>query len=181
MYKRQGTIIREKVSPSVAGLVVFAFVGIVLIVSPDLRSIEPDALLALGSGLFAALAYIYVRELRKTDSASSVVFWFAAFSVAGSFFQAAPDIPDLSLEAAAALVGIGVGAGCGQVGITMAYHQANAAWVSAFSYLTVIVATFYGWLIFGETLALADWIGGILIVGSGIALVFMAPSGDSQH
>ena len=176
-----GTIIREKVSPSVAGLVVFAFVGIVLIVSPDLRSIEPDALLALGSGLFAALAYIYVRELRKTDSASSVVFWFAAFSVAGSFFQAAPDIPDLSLEAAAALVGIGVGAGCGQVGITMAYHQANAAWVSAFSYLTVIVATFYGWLIFGETLALADWIGGILIVGSGIALVFMAPSGDSQH
>ena len=171
-----GTIIREKVSPSVAGLVVFAFVGIVLIVSPDLRSVEPDALLALGSGLFAALAYIYVRELRKTDSASSVVFWFAAFSVAGSFFQAAPDILDLSLEAAAALVGIGVGAGCGQVGITMAYHQANAAWVSAFSYLTVIVATFYGWLIFGETLALADWIGGALIIGSGIALIFVSPN-----
>ena len=176
-----GTVIREKVSSSVAGLVVFAFVGIVLIVSPDLRSVEPDALLALGSGLFAALAYIYVRELRKTDSASSVVFWFAAFSVAGSLFQAAPDIPDLSLEAAAALVGIGVGAGCGQVGITMAYHQANAAWVSAFSYLTVIVATFYGWLIFGETLGASDWIGGILIVVSGIVLIFVSPSSDEEE
>ena len=69
-----------------------------------------------------------------------------------------------------------MGAGCGQVGITMAYHQANAAWVSAFSYLTVIVATFYGWLIFGETLALADWIGGALIIGSGIALIFVSPN-----
>jgi drug/metabolite transporter (DMT)-like permease len=176
-----GTIIREKVSTSVAGLVVFAFAGIVLIVSPDLRTVEPDALLALGSGLFAALAYIYVRELRKTDSASTVVFWFAAFSVAGSLFQAAPDIPDLSLEAAAALVGIGVGAGCGQVGITMAYHQANAAWVSAFSYLTVIVATFYGWLIFGETLGVADWVGGALIIGSGIALIFVSPSSTEEE
>ncbi|MDP6870928.1 MAG: DMT family transporter [Candidatus Thalassarchaeaceae archaeon] len=176
-----GTVIREKVSPSVVGLVVFAFAGIVLIVSPDLRTVEPDAVLALGSGLFAALAYIYVRELRKTDSASTVVFWFAAFSVAGSLFQAAPDIPDLSLEAAAALVGIGVGAGCGQVGITMAYHQANAAWVSAFSYLTVIVATFYGWLIFGETLGVADWVGGALIIGSGIVLIFVSPNSTEEE
>jgi drug/metabolite transporter (DMT)-like permease len=52
----------------------------------------------------------------------------------------------------AALVGIGVGAGGGQVGITMAYHQANAAWVSAFSYLTVIIATIYGIILFDEVL-----------------------------
>ena len=85
-----GRIIAEKVQPSVIALVVTAFAGIVLIVSPSLGSVEPNALLALGSGFFAALAYIYVRELRKTDSATSVVFWFAAFSVAGSLVQAAP-------------------------------------------------------------------------------------------
>ena len=70
---------------------------------------------------------------------------------------------------------VGIGAGGGQVGITMAYHRANAAWVSAFSYLTVIVATFYGFVLFEEALSIADWAGGILIVGSGIALVFLAP------
>ena len=42
-----------------------AFVGIVLIISPEMGSIEPDALLALGSGFFAALAYMYVRELEE--------------------------------------------------------------------------------------------------------------------
>ena len=174
-----GRVIRERVEPIVALLVGSAFAGIVLIVSPDLSSIDSDALLALGSGFFAALAYMYVRELRNTDSASSVVFWFAAFSVVGSIFQALPDVAGLEWKTVAALIGIGIGAGGGQVGITMAYHRANAAWVSAFSYLTVIVATFYGFTLFNETLGASDWLGGLLIVGSGIALIFMAPPGDS--
>ncbi len=76
----------------------------------------------------------------------------------------------------AALIGIGIGAGGGQVGITMAYHKANAAWVSAFSYLTVIIATFYGYIIFDENLTTTNLIGGILIVTSGVFLVFLAPS-----
>jgi len=170
-----GRILSERVSPGVAGLVMTAFAGIVLIISPELGSIEPDALLALGSGFFAALAYMYVRELRKTDSPATVVFWFAVFSVCGSIIQSAPDIPSLDSATIASLVGVGIGAGGGQIGITMAYHKANAAWVSAFSYLTVIVATFYGFAIFGETLTYADWAGGILIVGSGVALVFSVP------
>ena len=174
-----GRVIRERVEPVVALLVGTAFAGIVLIVSPDLSSIDSDALLALGSGFFAAMAYMYVRELRNTDSASSVVFWFAAFSVVGSIFQALPDVGGLEWKTIAALIGIGIGAGGGQVGITMAYHRANAAWVSAFSYLTVIVATFYGFTLFNESLGASDWLGGLLIVGSGIALIFMAPPGDS--
>ncbi len=179
-----GKVLAERVSPDVALLVITAFAGIVLIVSPDLGSVEPDALLALGSGLFAALAYMYVRELRKTDSAASVVFWFAAASVAGSVVQAAPDLFSLDRQTMAALIGIGIGAGGGQIGITLAYQKAKAAYVGAFSYLTVIVATFYGFTVFGETLSTADWIGGLLIIVSGIALVFMVPAGDektSQH
>jgi len=180
-----GRVLAERVSAGIALLVVTAFAGIVLIVSPELGKIEPDALLALGSGFFAAFAYLYVRELRTTDSPTSVVFWFAAASVVGSVVQAAPDLFLLDTKTLAALVGIGIGACGGQVGITMAYQKAtNAAWVSAFSYLTVIVATFYGFTVFGETLSTADWIGGLLIVGSGVALVFMVPAGDektSQH
>ena len=167
-----GRILAERVSASVASLVLTAFAGIVLIVSPDAGTVDPNALLALGSGLFAALAYMYVRELRKTDSPATVIFWFAAFSVVGSVAQSATHIIELELNTIAALIGIGVGAGGGQLGITMAYHKANAAWVSAFSYLTVLVATFYGFVLFGESLSLADWLGGSLVVGSGIALVF---------
>ena len=176
-----GRILAEKVSPSVAILVLTAFAGIVLIVSPEVGTVDPNALLALGSGFFAALAYMYVRELRKTDSPATVIFWFAAFSVIGSIVQSAPYVSELDSNTIAALIGIGIGAGGGQVGITMAYHKANAAWVSAFSYLTVLVATFYGFALFGESLSLADWMGGALVVGSGIALVFVFPPDEKSE
>jgi drug/metabolite transporter (DMT)-like permease len=175
-----GRLIAEKVQPAVLALVITAFVGIILIVSPNLSTVEPDALLALGSGFFASIAYILIRELRKTDSAASVIFWFAALSVVGTVVQAAPGLFTLDMRTVAALVGVGICAGGGQVGITMAYHRANAAWISVFSYLTVIVTTFYGFTIFNETLSIADWIGGLLIVGSGIVLVFKTPSSDKQ-
>ena len=171
-----GSLIREKVSVSVLILLTTAFIGIILIVSPDLDSINPNALLALGSGFFAGLAYIFVRDLRKTDSPSTVVFWFAAFSVLGSVIQASPELSNLTWKMTAALIGIGIGAGGGQVGITMAYHQANAAWVSAFSYLTVIIATIYGIILFDEVLSTKIIIGGLLIIGSGVALIFFTPS-----
>ena len=176
-----GRILAERVSPSVTTLVLTAFAGIVLIVSPELGTVDPNALLALGSGFFAALAYMYVRELRNTDSPATVIFWFAVFSVAGTIVQSVPNIFEIDSKTIAALVGIGVGAGGGQLGITMAYHKANAAWVSAFSYLTVLVATFYGFVLFGESLSLADWLGGALVVGSGIALVFVFPPEENSE
>ncbi len=169
--------VSEKVEPIVWTLASISFIGIVLIVSPDLQTIEVNAALALGSGFFAALAYLYVRRLRASEHALSIVFWFATFSVAFTFIPAMPTLPTALSDPVVtlALVGIGVGAGAGQVGLTFAFHKANAAWISAFSYLTVIVATIYGYTIFGETLNSRDLLGCTLIICSGIALTFSRP------
>ena len=169
--------VSEKVEPFVWTLAIISFIGIVLIVSPDLQTIEVNAVLALGSGFFAALAYLYVRKLRASEHALSIVFWFATFSVAFTFIPAMPTLPTALSDPVVtlALVGIGVGAGAGQVGLTFAFHKANAAWISAFSYLTVIVATIYGYTIFGETLNSRDLLGCALIICSGIALTFSRP------
>ena len=169
--------VSEKVEPFVWTLAIISFIGIVLIVSPDLQTIEVNAVLALGSGFFAALAYLYVRRLRASEHALSIVFWFATFSVAFTLIPAMPTLPTALSDPVVtlALVGIGVGAGAGQVGLTFAFHKANAAWISAFSYLTVIVATIYGYTIFGETLNSRDLLGCALIICSGIALTFSRP------
>ena len=167
-----GFFLSERVHPQVWVLAMVSFLGIVLIVSPDLRTIEKDALFALGSGFFAGVAYLYVRRLKATEEALSIVFWFAAFSVVATALPAIPSIAYVISDPILmfALVGIGVGAGAGQVGLTYAFHRANAAWVSAFSYLTVIVATAYGYLLFNEILDTRDIIGGIMIICSGIIL-----------
>jgi drug/metabolite transporter (DMT)-like permease len=167
-----GFFLSERVHPQVWALAMVSFLGI-----------EKDALFALGSGFFAGVAYLYVRRLKATEEALSIVFWFAAFSVVATALPAIPSIayvisdPILML----ALVGIGVGAGAGQVGLTYAFHRANAAWVSAFSYLTVIVATAYGYLLFDEILDTRDIIGGIMIICSGIILsLFQVGSTDDM-
>ena len=167
-----GFFLSERVHPQVWTLAVISFMGIILIVSPNLKTIEKDALLALGSGFFAGVAYLYVRRLRATEEALSIVFWFAAFSVVATALPAIPGLNDVISDPILilSLVGIGVGAGAGQVGLTYAFHRANAAWVSAFSYLTVIVATAYGYLLFNEALDTRDIIGGIMIICSGIIL-----------
>ena len=174
--------VSEKVEPFVWTLAIISFIGIVLIVSPDLQTIEVNAVLALGSGFFAALAYLYVRSLRASEHALSIVFWFATFSVAFTFIPAMPTLPTALSDPVVtlALVGIGVGAGAGQVGLTFAFHKANAAWISAFSYLTVIVATIYGYTIFGETLNSRDLLGCALIICSGIALTFSRPGNQLE-
>ena len=167
-----GFFLSERVHPQIWALAMISFLGIILIVSPDLRTVEKDALLALGSGFFAGVAYLYVRKLRATEEALSIVFWFAAFSVMVSAIPAIPRLAHIISDPILmlALVGIGLGAGAGQVGLTYAFHRANAAWVSAFSYLTVIVATVYGYLLFDEILDTRDVIGGLLIICSGIIL-----------
>ena len=167
-----GAFLSEKVQPIVLAMATLSFIGIAMIVSPDLKSVEFNAILALGSGFFAAIAYLYVRKLRTTEHALSIVFWFAAFSVAFTLIPAAPNLPSLLSEPVLtmSLIGIGVGAGAGQVGLTFAFHKANAAWISAFSYLTVIIATMYGYVAFGENLDSRDLIGCILIISSGIIL-----------
>tara|TARA_B100000963_G_scaffold49880_2_gene38075 strand:+ start:2209 stop:3084 length:876 start_codon:yes stop_codon:yes gene_type:complete len=167
-----GLFLSESVGIRTWGLALASFFGIALIVSPDLRTIDINALYALGSGFFAAVAYLYVRMLRSSEHALSIVFWFALFSV---IFTTPPAILNLKgplsePKIALALICIGIGAGAGQVGLTYAFHKANAAWVSAFSYVTVIVATGYGYFFFGESLDNGDIIGCLLIIVSGILL-----------
>ena len=51
-------------SPANLGSAMISFLGIILIVSPDLRTVE-RCITALGSGFFAGVAYLY--EETKSD------------------------------------------------------------------------------------------------------------------
>ena len=60
------------------------------------------------------------------------------------------------------------GRGAGQVGLTLLFTR-QMPQISAFSYLTVIIATMAA-VVFGENLDSRDLIGSILIISSGIIL-----------
>ena len=168
-------MLREHVSPLVYGCIVLSFVGTVLIVSPSLRSVDIDALVALISGVLSAFAYLAVRGLRTSATPDGVVFWFALFCTLATLPLAASELPRLALPEVLAITGVGICAGVGQTGMTRAYQAARAAYIGAFSYATVLVGGIYGWLLFHQTLVWGDALGAALIVGSGALLVSSAP------
>ena len=171
-----GAMLRERVSSLVYGCIALSFVGTVLIVSPSLRSVDIDALVALISGVLSAFAYLAVRGLRTSATPDGVVFWFALFCTLATLPLAASELPRLALPEVLAITGVGICAGVGQTGMTRAYQAARAAYIGAFSYATVLVGGIYGWLLFHQTLVWGDALGAALIVGSGALLVSSAPN-----
>ena len=171
-----GAMLRERVSSLVYGCIALSFVGTVLIVSPSLRSVDIDALVALISGVLSAFAYLAVRGLRTSATPDGVVFWFALFCTLATLPLAASELPRLALSEVLAITGVGICAGVGQTGMTRAYQAARAAYIGAFSYATVLVGGIYGWLLFHQTLVWGDALGAALIVGSGALLVSSAPN-----
>tara|TARA_B100001123_G_C15297364_1_gene1019725 strand:+ start:1221 stop:2099 length:879 start_codon:yes stop_codon:yes gene_type:complete len=170
-----GFLIKERVSPFLFGCIIVAFAGTILIISPSFEAIEVNALYALISGIWSALAYLSIRQLRTTASSESVVFWFAVFCVIVSLPLSANELTSLSIYEIQVLIGVGVTAGIGQIGMTRAYHAAKAAYIGAFSYSTVVMSWIYGLLIFDEILSFWDTIGTLLIVSSGIVLAITSP------
>ena len=59
-------------------------------------------------------------------------------------------------------------------------HQRPSAEMRA-SRFHVLVASFFGWLFFDEILLIDDYIGALLIIGTGVALILMTPQDTSTE
>lgn len=168
-------VLRERPPLSVPVLVLVAFAGVCLVVSPDLRAVNWDALMGAASGLSAAVAYILVRTLRHTDHPWAIIRWFSAWCLFLS-------LPTIVIEPwvwpnaaqALALVGAAVFALLGQVGMTWAYRLEEASIVSPFLYVSVVGSLAYGWFIWGEWPGPLALLGLVLVVASSLAVGWLS-------
>jgi len=165
----------ERATLGMIACIVTALVGAVMVVVPDpmqlLASAEPDALYAVASAVLAGVAYVLVRKLKDTDAPEIIVLHFAIFSALVSIPGALwldDTWPDLRTWLV--LVGVGVAAFVGQILMTYAYRYAEAPFVSAFSYATVVLSALLGFVLFGEVPGTAAVVGSALIIGAGVAL-----------
>jgi drug/metabolite transporter (DMT)-like permease len=165
-----GVTVRERPPPRLFALAAVAFAGVWLIVSPDVRGFDAGALFALASAVLSAFAYLAVRGLRATDGTETIVLSFGLFSLVVSapgllMLDRWPTGPELG-----ALLAVGGFAAAGQLAVTHALRLANAAFVTAFSYVAVVVSAGYGVAVFGEVPTLRAAVGSALVIASGIAL-----------
>lgn len=146
-------------------LVLLAFVGILLVVQPGGGGVNGVALVALGSGILSALAYVCVRILQKTDSSQTIVMWLlgmtALLSVLTTVWEpwVLPDLPTLGLLILTGLTAFG-----GQMLMTHAYRFASATIVAPFIYMSTFSSLIIAFGLWGENPGIVALLGCAVIV-----------------
>ena len=166
----------ERAGPWIWLMLVTGLAGGLLLVAPDLALGSTYGVLALAGAVLAAGAKIGVRAIVREDDARVVVFYFqiGAAVLAGGALAITegrlPVWPPAHLWPQ--LLGIGVTAAVGQLLMTQAYVFDRAPVIAAATYTAPIWGILVDITIFGLAPDVPAIVGGLLILGSGMVLIF---------
>ncbi|WP_245410910.1 DMT family transporter [Microvirga flavescens] len=175
-------ILNEKIRGYRWTAVAVGFTGVLIMLSPYLNpKIFTGAMGAgptLGAGLAflgalcSAAATIQVRRLTKTEKTGAIVFYFFVLSSGLSlctivFGWRMPPVQDFLL-----FILIGILGGIGQILLTQSYRHADTAIIAPFEYTTMIWAVLFSWFMFGDLPEQTVVIGGIIVAGAGLFVVW---------
>jgi len=169
---------RERVGGKLAAALAIGFAGAALLLRP---SIGADAwwpaLVGLGSGALAAVAYWNVQQLvRAREPVERVVFYFGVYSTLGAVVWMLPQTWHPVTQANAwSLVGVAVFGTIGQLMLTVAYGKGKALVSAALSYSGIVFSAILGAAVFGERLPAIAWAGIALIVAAGMMALRFGP------
>jgi len=150
------------------------FLGVLILLRPGSAIFHPATLLLLAAALFNALYHMLTRKL-AADDVYTTLFYSAlvgavALTVALPFrFDQAP----LTLGDGSLLLLLGLLAGLGHWFVIAAYVHAPASLLTPFSYVQIIWAVAYGYVIFGQLPDGWSALGIAVIAASGIYLAIM--------
>lgn len=161
-----GVFFGEKVQPvhwlcSLAG-----FGGVLIIQGFDPRVELGDALMGLGGAVCSAFAYNTVRSLRHSDHEWVVMFYFPLVaSVVSAPFAFEKWVWPEGMDWAY-IIAMGILIQIAQFFLTRGYSLEKASNVASMNYAGVLLAVFFGVLLYGETLPATTGTGMVVIMAS---------------
>lgn len=162
-------ILKEKAKKAEWFMVLLAFVGAVFVIKPSLSPEVVPAIAGAAGGMFAGLAYTFVRKVTtNVTDGSVVVFAFSFISTLALLPITIIEFQPMSGLQLFYLIMAGVSAAVGQYCITFAYKFAPAKEISVFDYTQVIFAAVLGFFILGQTIDAYSIIGYIIIITAAV-------------
>lgn len=151
---------------------IIGFVGIVILVRPGSAVFHPATALLVVAALANALYQLLTRRL-PNDTPYTTLFYSALLGTAGlSLLLPFADLPhEVTARDGMFLLLLGVLAGVGHWLLIGAFLAAPASLVAPFTYLQMIWATLYGYVVFGQLPDRLSAVGMAVIVASGVGLV----------
>jgi drug/metabolite transporter (DMT)-like permease len=145
------------------------FIGVLIALRPGLTHTGVGALAALSSAAFYSLYLVLTRKV--ADQADSLVLLFHANAIGALALTvlapATARMPNIAAEWII-LPLLGIFGAVGHWCMIKAYLRADAATLAPFMYVQLLVATFYGWLIYDNLPDGFTLLGMLVILGSGL-------------
>jgi drug/metabolite transporter (DMT)-like permease len=176
-------VFKDKFHLPLTFAIALGFVGIVLLLHPTLQRDQwVPGILGLVSGFLAGIAYLNVRQLGMMgEPETRIVFYFSLTASIGSAVWMLFDIVHpISLPGAAILFGLGLSATMAQLAMTRAYRLGKTLVVGSMAYSTIIFASLFGMILWGEALTFSGWLGMALIIAGGVISLRLAPKHNAQ-
>ncbi len=150
---------------------VTGFIGILILLRPGSSVFHPATLLLLVTALSNALYQILTRKL--LDESAHTTLFYSALVGTVLLSLALPwgiGASELTWRGGALLLLLGLCAGLGHWALIGAYQLAPASLLTPFTYLQMVWAVGYGYLIFGQLPDRWSAVGMTVIVASGLLL-----------
>ena len=166
-----GPLLGERPTRARWAAAIAGFSGVLLLVRPGGAVFHPAALLLLGAAVTNGLYQLYTRMLAAEDP--STLLFYSALVGTVALTLPLPWLVDLSTLAPrdlGLLVLLGLLAGLGHWFMINAYQRAPASLLTPFTYLQMLWATAYGYLVFGQLPDGISFVGMAVIVASGVGL-----------
>lgn len=170
----------EAITTRIYAVVLLGLAGVILVLKPGGEHFSWMAPVGLSCTLFTAFAFVFVRKLSVTEPPMRVVFWFTLLSTLASLlpFGLAPQWPDA--YGCLLLLGIGGVNTLAQWFLSLAYGSAPAARIAPVSYLTVLLAALFGWLLWDEVPDHYAIGGAVLIFASALLVMQQGRKLDAE-
>lgn len=166
-------VLKEPVGPYRWGAVALGFAGVLIVVRPGGATLPIEGvIIGLCAATVVSAISITLRQIGRTESATTTVFWFTvsssvAMGVLMPFLGRWHDATSFALLLALGLVG-----GLAQLALTASLRLAPVSVVLPMDYSNLIWATLTGWLVFATLPGVGLWFGAPLIIASGLMIVY---------
>lgn len=162
-----------KTSKKAIGGIVLGFIGVGIILNPGKEIFSAPSLIALGSGLLAALAIVQMRLISKTSTTKQMLFYYFLVSTlaAGILVILQWKTPE-NMTMWLCLLGIGVFGTLYQVFATLSYVTAPVRLMSPLIFLIVVFGGIFDWLLWNNVPTSLTIIGAACVVIGAFVTVY---------
>lgn len=166
-------VLKEPVGRHRWSAVTLGFIGVLIVVRPGGGGLAAQGVaIGLAAAVVVSGVSITLRQIGRTESASTTVFWFTVLS-AVPFGLAMPFLGKVhDPETFGLLLALGLFGGLAQLALTASLRLAPVSVVLPMDYSSLIWSALIGWLVFSTVPSAHLWLGAPLIIASGLYIVY---------